>query len=251
MPRDQHARLAGTRDQHAHVGKAAEDAFGHLDAHARDRERALAHFGLAAHALADVQRLLHQRLEHAAQRAARERRLHAALHLAQDLALADDQAVQAGCDAEEMDQRVHVGVGVELLVGQVAEELRAHQRLQVAALLADHQRFGAVAGRDDADLLDAALLLQRAQHARQVGGADDVALARAQGRRAVREADQRQRDLGVHERARPQRLEWNASLGKKSRKLESSSTARPSAAASEARRALKPRMRAEKAITPK
>ena len=96
------AHLAGADDQHGLVGEGVEDLPGHVDGDAGDRQLALVHAGLLADLLADPERLLEDPVEDRADRLARDGRAVGVADLAEDLPLAQDQALQAGRDPEQV-----------------------------------------------------------------------------------------------------------------------------------------------------
>ena len=97
-----------------------------IDGDAGDRDVALADAGLGADALGDPPGVLEQGVQHGPVGRLAAGQLVGLLHLAGDLALADDQAVEAGGDAEQVPDGVRVAVFVEVrpdLVGRQAVEL--------------------------------------------------------------------------------------------------------------------------------
>ena len=109
----------------------------------RHRGRALADRGLGAHELAELERLAKHPVEQRPGRGGVERRAH----LAEDLALARDQRVEPGGDAEEVQRRrvvVHaVGDRAQRLAGELLERLE-----RAGAVVAREVDLGAVAGRE-------------------------------------------------------------------------------------------------------
>ena len=92
---------AGADQQHAATLEVAEHLRRERGRRGRDRRRALADRGLGAHALADRERLPEDAVE---QRPGRDRLVRVA-DLAEDLALARDERVEPGGDAEQVLSR--------------------------------------------------------------------------------------------------------------------------------------------------
>ena len=93
--------LTGADEQHAAPVEPAEHLLGQCRRGRRDRGRALGDRRLGAHLLAGVQRLAEEPVEHRPGRAGLERRPD----LAEDLALARNERVEAGGDPEEVQRR--------------------------------------------------------------------------------------------------------------------------------------------------
>ena len=95
--------------------EVAEDLARQFDRRIADRDRALAEAGFGAHPLADGERRVEQAMGHGAGELQVARRRVGALHLAENLRLADDQRVEAAGDAKEVARRVVAAVDVEML----------------------------------------------------------------------------------------------------------------------------------------
>ncbi len=112
------AHLAGADDQHGLVAEGVEDLAGDVHRDAGDRELAAVHAGLLADELADPDRLLEDLVEDRPDGLAAIGRLVGVADLAEDLPLAEHQALQAGGDAEQVaDGRLVV----------VGDQVRRHQ----------------------------------------------------------------------------------------------------------------------------
>ncbi len=94
--------LPGADDEHGLVGEGVEDVAGDVDGDAGDRELALVHARLFADLLADAQARAEDAMEDRPGRAPRDGRGVGVLDLAEDLPLAQHQALQAGGDPEEV-----------------------------------------------------------------------------------------------------------------------------------------------------
>src|SRR5262249_14690701 len=94
--------LAGADDQDGLVAEGVEDVAGDVDGDAGDGEAALVHAGGLADLLADVQGLAEDGVEDRADGPLLLGGVVGLLDLAEDLALAEDQALEAGGDAEEV-----------------------------------------------------------------------------------------------------------------------------------------------------
>ena len=99
------AHLARPDHEHGLVGEGVEDPLGDIDRHAGDRQLALIHPGALAHQLADSKRGLEHRVEGRADGLVFHGRAIGLANLAQDLSLAQDEALQAGCHPEQMARR--------------------------------------------------------------------------------------------------------------------------------------------------
>ena len=98
--------LARADEQDRPLLEVVEDPGGELGCSGRDRRRVLTDARLAAHALADVQRLAEEAVEDRTDGARVLGRLVRAPHLAEDLRLAGDEGVQPGRYAEEVKSRL-------------------------------------------------------------------------------------------------------------------------------------------------
>ena len=105
--------------------------------------------------------------------------------------------------------------------------------------------LGPVAGAHDRDLLHAREVAQLGEDPLEVLRLHGVPLAHLDRCAAVVQAQQDQVVDGLHQNA------WNESAGKAITPMATRRVSRPPSAAYEARRALSPGMRPEKAITPK
>ena len=102
-------------DQHRGlVLEAVEDAARQLDGRRADGDGFLRDPGLAPHALGDRERLVKAAMEHATRRTDRRRHPVLLLQLPEDLRLTDDHGIEAGGDAEEVANRLAIGVRVEV-----------------------------------------------------------------------------------------------------------------------------------------
>ena len=108
-------------EQHAAPGQIAEDLLRKGGCRGRNRRRVLADRGLGADALPDLERLPEDAVEQRPGRRGIERRAH----LAENLALAGNERVETGGNAEEVDGRCFVvqpvDDGIERLAGQLLE----------------------------------------------------------------------------------------------------------------------------------
>ena len=126
---------------------SSEDLLRERGGRGRDRRGALGDRRLGAHLLAGVQRLAEEPVEQRPGRA----RLEGGAHLAEDLALAGDERVEPGGDAEEVERgRLVARAGrrpAQLVLGEPAD---LGERVERAALrvVADEVELGAVARRE-------------------------------------------------------------------------------------------------------
>ena len=109
VPRRQLAHLAGADEQHGVAREVAEHLLGEGGGGGRHRGRALADRGLDPGAAAGVQGLPKEPVEQRAGRSELER----VPHLAEDLALARDERVETGRDAEQVQRGTVVAEPVE------------------------------------------------------------------------------------------------------------------------------------------
>src|SRR5208337_183509 len=86
-----------------------------LDGSIRNRNGGAANGCLTAHALGDGERLLHDGIKKPAGGVHLLRLLPSLLHLENNLGLADDHRVKAGCDAEDMAEGGFIQQAVEVL----------------------------------------------------------------------------------------------------------------------------------------
>ena len=118
------AHAAGADEQHAPASKVAEDLLRQRGRGRRHRRGALADRGLRPDALADLQRLAEDAVEQRPRRGGVVRRPD----LAEDLALAGNERVEPGGDAEEVDGRGLVVQAVDDRVERLAGELLERRR---------------------------------------------------------------------------------------------------------------------------
>ena len=173
------AGLAGADDEHGVVAQLAEHLQGELDGGRADAHGPLADGGLGAHALAHFERVPEQPVEDHGRAAAVAGHLVGGLELGDDLRLADDHAVEARGDAEEMRDGAVAGVAVERRL-QLARLDAGVPRQVLQRRLARRERvapvqvqLGAVAGAERDDLAGHALvqeLLAQAQRGLLVQG---------------------------------------------------------------------------------
>ena len=109
VPRRRLAHLPGAEHEHPPSREIVEDLLRERGGGRRHRRGALADRRLEPHPAAGVQRLPEELVEERAGRA----RLERGPHLAEDLALAGDERVEAGGDAEEVQRRRLVPQSVE------------------------------------------------------------------------------------------------------------------------------------------
>ena len=118
------AHVAGADDEHAASGKRAEAVGGELDGGVADRRRAPPDRRLGAGPLAGAQGMAEQQVERRADAAAVDGGLPRRAHLAEDLALAEDQRVEPGRDLEQVGRRGVVVQGEEVRVQLVERACR-------------------------------------------------------------------------------------------------------------------------------
>ncbi len=153
-PRRELAHLPRAEQQRALALEPAERLRGQLDRRGRDRLRHLREPGLGADALARVEGVLEEPVQHRAGGTGRERGLVGLAHLPEDLSLARDERVEARRDPEEVLDRL-----VALPDGEHAPrsspERRSSAARAAAASPTEQIDLGAVAGRehDAAELL--------------------------------------------------------------------------------------------------
>src|SRR5581483_985178 len=110
---------ASAEQQHATPRELTEDLGRERRGGRRDRRRALADRRLAAHALADGERLAKDTVEHRPRR----HRFIRGPHLSEDLALAGNERVEAGRDAEEVTRCINLVQPI----GDVGERLACEE----------------------------------------------------------------------------------------------------------------------------
>ncbi len=113
------------------AGEVAEDAHRQVDGDAADADRARTELRLGPYPLGHAECARHAPPEHAPQRAGGAGCLVRALHLPEDLRLAEDHRVEARRDAEDMSHRLATAPLVEVLRDSVVAGLAAllHQHL--------------------------------------------------------------------------------------------------------------------------
>ena len=189
--------LAGAEDEDVQRREVAEDLARQLDRRIADRDRPLAEAGFGADPLADGERGVEEAMGHGAGKVQVARQRVGALHLAENLRLADDQRVEAAGDAKEVARRIVAAVDVEML-GEpagldaviLAEEARdgVGRRLAVAEAV----DLRAVAGRQDDGLGADRARRERRQRRRQPAAAEVHRLAQLHRRRPVADPDSQQ-----------------------------------------------------------
>jgi len=122
MLRGEFAHLAGAQDQHTASVERLEHALGEFDRRVADRDGILADLRLGTHALADLEALAEQLVEHAAARPVAEGVVVGFFDLAEDLGLAQNHRVERCDNAEQvLDDRL------ALMDVQIADEFVAVQ----------------------------------------------------------------------------------------------------------------------------
>ena len=117
VQRDELPHRARADDERAQSGEVAELTLHELDGDRRHRDRMACDLRLGAHPPPGLDRLLEEAVQRSSRRAGIERERVSGTHLAEDLALARDERVQPGRDAEEMARRVVVAITVERPIG--------------------------------------------------------------------------------------------------------------------------------------
>jgi hypothetical protein len=157
---DQFDGLAGADQQHLLLRQVLEDLLRQAHGGIRHRHGAGADRGVGAHLLGDREGLLEQAVQDLAGDTDLVRGGERALHLPEDLRLAEHQRVEPGGHAERVLHGLLVGVQVEVrldVVGRQAVEVaEPADRLAAVALVEAAIHLGAVAGREDRGLVHAA-----------------------------------------------------------------------------------------------
>jgi hypothetical protein len=163
------AHFAGADDQHLAPAQIPEGGLGQVHGGGADGHRAACDAGLGAGAFAEVQAALEQLLEARARRAGVGRRLQGGLDLRQDLALADNHAVEAHRDGEQVARGVGVEMAVDVRrhVARVDAVVLTEEDGQIAArgfrLGAHGVQLGAVAGGQDGGLAQGSAAIESQQ----------------------------------------------------------------------------------------
>jgi hypothetical protein len=167
------SHLAGADEDGGVVVEVGEDLAGEVDGDGADRDDAAADAGLGADALGDGKGAFDGAVERGAGEAGGAALVEGGLELAEDLGFADDEAVEAGGDAEEVGDGGFVEVGVEVAL-QYAEAGVADAGEHVGerggggfGAFEGGVEFDAVAGRDDEGF-------GRAGFARGLGGGSEA-----------------------------------------------------------------------------
>ena len=117
MLRGQLGHLTRADEQHGRALERAENLPPQLDRREADGDGGSGYSGLAADALGDVQRVVHQSVDDAASRPRLDGQSVGAAHLSQDLRLTDDHRIQRRRDAEDV---AHGGI-VLVMIEMIAE----------------------------------------------------------------------------------------------------------------------------------
>ena len=173
---------AGTDQQHAPAGEVAEHLPGERRCRRGDGGRALADRRLAAHPLADRERLA----EHVIEQRARVDGLVRRAHLAEDLALARHERVESGSNPEEVQRRGVLVQAVDDAFERLARNLLERDQ-HVSLVDPVDVELGAVAG-GEADGVS-----ERAGKRSGRVEVDADAFAELDGCDVMRQADQRER----------------------------------------------------------
>jgi hypothetical protein len=189
--------LPGAHEQHRVPREVAEDAPREVHGHAADAHRAGPERGLGAHALRDGERARHAAPEQVAERPRLDGEVVRLLHLAEDLRLAEDHALEARRDPEDVADGLLavalVEVARELLVARERRVIAQHLAHRVEGglrhrLTRAREDLDAVARGEEEGLGDLAARAEpREQHGQRLARGGE-ALAHLDGRGAVGEA---------------------------------------------------------------
>ena len=191
---DQRRHVAAAHQQAGAAAQVAVQVLGHLHRRGGDGNRPLADGGLAAHPFGGAVGRLQKRLQLAPVHAGVAGHAVAGLHLAQDLGLADHQAVEGRGDREDVTHRFCARQNVELAVEVGGRQLRVlgHDLGDtpggVLGIVVDRLHLDALARRQHHGLLDPRPA-QALEEGRHRGIFHEQAIAHRQGTGAVVGAD--------------------------------------------------------------
>jgi hypothetical protein len=189
--------VAGAEDQDIEPLEVAEDFPGERDGREAHRHRAFTQARFAADALADAERGCEQAVRERPCRFEPAGRGERALHLPEDLGLADDERVEPGGHAEQVGRRVEPAVDDDMRRERVpghavvlADEPAAGFRRVVG--LGAGVDFGAVAGREHHGFARELALGQRRQGGVEAAAREVHAFAQLDRRGPVTDPDGKQ-----------------------------------------------------------
>ncbi len=202
VARGQFDGFAGADQQHGGLLQSRERFLRQAHRGGRDRHRVRADARVGTCPLRRGKGVLEQAIELAAEAAGGTRRRPGIFHLAQDLRLAQYQRIQSGGDAEQVAHGIGVGVLVEIGV-QIAGIVRmGREPVGEAAtvVIGDGVEFGAVAGRQQCDFAHRRQAAQCIERRRNGIAGKRHALAQADRRGLVIDAENKQThyDAGEH-----------------------------------------------------
>ena len=190
MLRRELRHLACAENQRVASLEAAELLARELDGGVAHRHRVVLDARLRTHALARLDRAVHERVEHGARRARLARERVGLLDLREDLPLAEHERVEARGDAEQMADAVLVHVGIEIrvdvfLVAREVEKELLERREVVRRRLDDGVDLAAVAGREHDGLVHAVVVAEVREPLPHGALGDCELLAHRDGRRLM------------------------------------------------------------------
>ncbi len=150
--------LAGADQERGLLGEIAEDLARQVDRREGDRDRAVTNRGFGANCLGDREGMLEQASQEFAGGGAVRGGLVGGLDLAENLRFAKHEGIQSTGDAQQMDHRFTVGMGIEKgidsLMLDTMKSAEPSADVFLGAIMGRAIEFGAVAGGENNALAD-------------------------------------------------------------------------------------------------